>query len=70
MSRKLGCYLLLSMLFYTGFILKAHAEGGKLLAKFPESIHFFVKDKKSGLIYATTRDDILIIDPVALTIDR
>lgn len=53
-----------------GITLDANAESGKLLAKFTETVNFFVKDKHSELIYATTRNNILIINSKTLAIDK
>ncbi len=55
---------ILSLFLYLCFATLAHAtEGGKLLASFPETVYFFAKNPKTSEIYASTNENILVIDP-------
>lgn len=51
------------------FSFSLHAKPGDLIESFPKSVNFFTQDTHTGVIYASTKNDILIINPETLKFD-
>lgn len=66
MNQLLSRYFLIFIIIF--FNCTVQAQPGALLAQYAKSVNFFIKDKQSGLIYASTRNDITIIDPKTLNL--
>lgn len=66
MNQLLSRYFLIIIAIF--FSCTVQAQPGALLAHYAKSVNFFTKDKQSGLIYASTRNDITIIDPKTLNL--